>query len=148
MTEPSIVGTWSLVSYTATNNAGTQTREPLGSDCQGTLIYTDNGFMSVHVMSASRPRWRHELPLDVSSEEKVLAVDTYSSYSGTYEQQGERVIHHVTLSLFPNRVGIDLIRTVQLDGDVLTVTTKPVTARGDTWIERLIWRRVPSSENS
>ena len=145
MTEPAIVGTWSLVSYTATNSAGTQTREPLGPNSHGRLIFTENRFMSVHVMCASRPLWTHDLSLDVSSEEKALAVDTYSSYSGTYEQQGDQVIHHVTLSLFPNRVGIDLVRTVQLDGDVLTVTTPPITAGGDTWIERLIWRRVPSS---
>jgi Lipocalin-like domain len=142
MPEHPLVGTWNLVSYTIINAEGVKLAEPFGPNPQGMLIYTANGFMSGHLMSASRSQWGSDLPHKASPEEKVLAFDTYLGYCGTYEHQGDRVIHHVTTSFFPNWVGTNLIRVVQLDGNLLMLTAPPVTGKGKTRTVQITWRRL------
>ena len=142
MPEHPLVGTWTLHSYTVINAEGTKIAEPFGSNPQGLLIYTPNGFMSGHIMSANRPPWKSDLPHKASSEEKVLAFDTYLGYCGTYELQEDRVIHHVTTSFFPNWVGTDLVRLMQLDGNLLTLTAPLVTSKGRTRTVQITWRRL------
>jgi hypothetical protein len=137
-----LVGTWNLVSYTILNDEGIKIAEPFGPNPRGLLIYTDNGFMSGQLMSASRPQWRSDLPRKASTEEKVLAFDTYLGYCGTYEIQEDRVIHHVTTSFFPNWIGTDLVRVMQLDGNLLTLSVPPVLGKGKTRTIRLTWRRL------
>jgi hypothetical protein len=136
-----LVGTWYLICYTIMNDEGTQIAEPFGPNPRGLLIYTENGFMSGQLMSASRPQWRSDLPRKASTEEKALAFDTYLSYCGTYEQHGDRVIHHVMTSLIPNWVGTDQIRLMQLDGNLLTLSVPPVPDKGKTRTVQLTWRR-------
>jgi hypothetical protein len=140
MPQHPLIGTWNLVSYTITNAEGTKIAEPFGPNPQGMLIYTANGFMSGHLMSANRSQTGSDLPQKASTEEKVLAFDTYIGYCGTYELQEDRVIHHVTTSFFPNWVGTDLIRVMRLDGDLLVLTAPPVTGKKMRTVQ-IIWRR-------
>jgi hypothetical protein len=140
-----LVGTWNLVSYTVTNEAGVKIAEPFGPSPRGLLIYTENGFMSGQLMSANRSQWRSDLPRKASSEEKVLAFDSYLGYCGTYELQGDRVIHHVTTSFFPNWVGTDLVRVMQFDGNLLTLTAHIATSNGRTRTVQITWRRLEIS---
>jgi hypothetical protein len=148
MPEHTLVGTWDLVSYTIMNEEGVKIAEPFGPSPRGLLIYTKNGFMSGQLMSTSRPQWRSDLPRKASTEEKAIALDTYLSYCGTYEQQGDRVIHHVVTSLIPNWVGTDQIRLMQLDGNLLTLSVPPILGKGKTRRVQLIWRRteMPSED--
>ena len=142
MPKHTLVGTWSIVSYAIINEAGVKIAEPFGPHPQGQLIYTENGFMSGHLMSADRSLSRSDLPHKASPEEKVLAFDSYIGYCGSYEVQEERVIHHVTTSCFPNWVGTDLVRVTQFDGDLLTLTAPPVTSKGRVRTVQIIWRRL------
>ena len=58
----------------------------------------------------------------------------------------DRVIHHVELSLFPNWVGSDQQRWVELAGDRLTLSASPLLLAGKPQVPRLVWERVdPSS---
>jgi hypothetical protein len=141
MPEHPLVGTWNLVSYTVMNEEGVKIAEPFGPSPQGMLIYTENGFMSGHIMSANRAQWRSSLPRKASSEEKVLAFDTYLSYCGTDEQDGDRVTHHVITSLYPNWVGTDQVRMVQLDGNLLTLSAYSAPGNGRTRTVQITWRR-------
>jgi hypothetical protein len=43
-------------------------------------------------------------------------VEGFVAYGGRYSFSGDRVIHHVEMSLFPNWVGSDQERTVSLTG--------------------------------
>jgi hypothetical protein len=142
MPEHTLVGTWNLVSYTIMNEEGIKIAEPFGPSPRGLLIYTENGFMSGQLMSASRPLWSSDLPRKASTEEKALAFDTYLSYCGTYEQHGNRVIHHVMTSLIPNWVGTDQIRLMQLDGNLLTLSVPPIPGKGKMRTVQLIWSRL------
>lgn len=141
MSEHTLVGTWSLVSATLMDGEGMKIAEPYGPNPRGMLIYAEDGSVSVHLMRASRSQCRSDFSFEASPEEKVLAFDTYSGYCGTYTQQGNRVIHHVMASFFPNWVGTDLVRLVKLDGDLLTLIVPPVAQDGEIRMTQLTWRR-------
>ena len=134
-------GTWRLLSYEVRSTAG-ETRYPWGQDPVGLLMYSDNGYVSVAMMGANRPRFGAKDIKKGTTEEKVAAVDTYISYCGRYEVQGDMVIHHVEVCLFPNWVGNDQIRTYEFDGNRLQLSTEPIVAGEKQLTGHLIWERV------
>jgi hypothetical protein len=95
-----------------------------GQHASGYIMYNDQGYMSVHIMNANRP---HLTTADeviwASDAEKAQATHTYLSYAGPYKIQDDQVIHQATLSLFPNFVGADLARVIELEGNQLTLST-------------------------
>ncbi len=80
--------------------------------------------------------------LSGSTAEKAGAAETYVSYCGRYEFHGATVIHHVELSLFPNWVGVAQERLVEISGDRLTLSTRPLLLQGRKQTAHLIWERV------
>jgi len=75
-------------------------------------------------------------------EEEAQAEETYLSYCGRYELQEDKVIHHIELSLFPNWVGADQERLVELRGNRLTLSTHPLLIKGKQQTAHLIWEHV------
>ncbi len=134
-------GTWRLLSYEVRSTAG-ETRYPWGQDPVGFLIYSDDGYVSVAMMGANRPRFGAKDIKKGTVEEKVAAVDTYISYCGRYDVQGDMVIHHVEVCLFPNWIGNDQKRTFKFDGDRLLLNTEPIVAGEMQLTGHLIWERV------
>src|SRR5919112_4198701 len=63
-----------------------------------------------------------------------------------YDFLGDRVVHHVELSLFPNWIGGDQERLVDLRGERLTLSTRALLLRGIQQTAHLIWERVSTSE--
>jgi lipocalin-like protein len=57
-------------------------------------------------------------------------MEGFVAYAGRYRFHGDRVIHHVELSLFPNWVGSDQQRWLQLAGDRLTLSASPLLLAG------------------
>jgi Lipocalin-like domain len=74
-----------------------------------------------------------------------LSVNDRQAHAGCYSFHGDRVIHHVELSLFPNWVGGDQERLVELAGD----GSSSVPAHCCWWakqqVPRLVWERVDPS---
>jgi hypothetical protein len=70
------------------------------------------------------------------------AVEGFVAYVGRYSSHSDRVVHHVELSLFPNWVGSDQERAVQLAGDRLTLSASPLLLAGKLQVPRLVWERV------
>ncbi|MDZ8055400.1 MAG: lipocalin-like domain-containing protein [Aulosira sp. ZfuVER01] len=136
-----LVGTWKLLSCETRTETG-QVFYPLGDNPSGYIIYTDNGYVSVAMMKANRPQFQAGDIAAGTVEEKVAATDSYVSYCGTYEIQGERVIHHVEVSFFQNWVGVNQVRFVQLNGEQLTLSTPPMLVNGIEIVGSLIWQRV------
>jgi len=137
-----LVGVWNLVSYIVTNEKGELINEPLGQDPKGQLIYTENGYMAVNCMSSSRPHFGNGYSFQAHTKEKVQAFNSYFGYNGTYELQENRVIHHVTVSSFPNWSGTNQIREMKLDGDQLTLSMGPKLVKGESRTWTLVWRRI------
>ena len=76
-------------------------------------------------MSPERPKFAAgDLP-GGTTEEKAQAAGTYVSYCGRHEFCGERAVHQVELSLFPNLVGVEQERLVEVRGDRMTLSTSP-----------------------
>ena len=93
-------GTWQLVAWRRIAADGTISY-PLGADARGQLIYTSNGIMAVQIAAASRPPIATDDPLGGDTAARAGAYSTYLAYFGTYEINGEQVIHHLDSSLFP-----------------------------------------------
>jgi hypothetical protein len=118
---------------------------PLGEDASGYLAYNDDGYMFVAIMRPVRTHFVAGDLLSATAEEKAAAAESYVSYCGRYELQGETVIHHVELSLFPNWVGVDQERLVNISGDRLTLSTRPLLLDGRQQTAHLVWELVRGS---
>jgi hypothetical protein len=140
MTPNPLIGTWKLVSWENRTLDG-QVSYPFGKDAAGYIIYTNDGYMFVSIMRAKREPFASGDLLGGSLEEKANAAETYLSYGGRYEYQGDAVIHHVELSLFPNWVGGEQERLVELSGTRLILSTAPFLLGGKQQTAHLIWER-------
>jgi hypothetical protein len=134
------VGTWRLVSAQSRSELG-EVIYPYGADAGGRLIYTNDGFMAVFIARANRPLFGGNDLLGGTSVEQAAAAVTFLAYTGRYTVQEGQVIHHVDCSLFPNWVGMDQVRFVQLQGETLTIYTGPILIGGVSRISSLIWQR-------
>ena len=135
------VGTWVLKSYEVRWASGKVTY-PFGERPEGRLTYSENGFVSVNIMAINRRSFEaRELKLG-TPEEKVVAADTYISYSGRYDLDGDKIKHHVEVCLFPNWVGKDQVRIFDLRGDTLALKTIPDPRDEQGRQGYLIWKRV------
>jgi Lipocalin-like domain len=101
----------------------------------------------VTISRVGRPPFAAGDLLGGTTEEKARAVEGFVAYAGRYSFHHDRVIHHVELSLFPNWVGSDQERLVELAGDRLTLSASPLLA-GKRQVPRLVWERVPRRQLS
>jgi Lipocalin-like domain len=136
-----LVGAWRLVSW-ENQAADGQLTYPMGTDPIGYVLYTADGRFSVTISRAGRAGFAAGDLLDGTAGEKAWAMESFVAYAGRYSFHGDRVIHHVELSLFPNWVGSDQQRWVELAGDRLTLTASPLLLAGKQQVPRLVWERV------
>ena len=135
-----LVGAWRLVSWERRRDG--EVVLPFGPGVTGRLIYTADGFMSAHLMGAGRSRmgappeaiqeavrrpWRLDrLALGLRAMlVYIRGTMSYLAYSGTYEVQGDEVVHRVDSSLLPDWVDTDQRRAMRLEegGDRLVLST-------------------------
>jgi len=135
-----LVGRWRLVSLETVRADGT-IGYPLGPDAAGSLVYTDDGYMSVAIMKADREPILSGDLLGGTGDEKARAAEGYVSYCGRYEYHGDFVVHHVELSLFPNWIGGTQERRVDLSGSRLTLHAPPIVMGGGEQVARVVWER-------
>ncbi len=140
MQRSEIIGTWRLLSYEVRASDGSVSF-PLGRDAVGFITYTEDGFMSVSMMTSGRRSYADGDFRGGTDEEKLAAADSYVSYCGRYEVQGDSVLHHVEVAFFPNRVGTSPRRFVQLEGDRLLLTTPLMLIAGKEQVGHILWGR-------
>ncbi len=137
-----LIGTWRLVSWENRSVVDGQVSYPLGKDAAGYIMYNQDGYMFVAIMGSNRLKFAAEDLLSGTKEEEAQAEETYVSYCGRYEFHGDTVVHHVELSLFPNWVGVEQERLVEVRGDLMTLSTRPMLFGGMQRSAHLIWERV------
>jgi hypothetical protein len=136
----SLIGAWRLLSW-GNHAADGQVTYPAGPDAVGYLIYSADGRFSVTIGRANRAQFAVPDILGGTVEEKVAAIEGFIAYAGRYRFLGDRVVHHVELSLFPNWAGTDQERTADFSGDRLTLSVGPILLAGKPQTARLTWER-------
>jgi hypothetical protein len=136
-----LVGAWKLLSWENRADDG-QVTYPMGPDALGSLLYTADNRFSVMISRAGRARFTAGDLLGGTTEEQARAVEGFVAYAGRYTFHGDRVVHHVELSLFPNWVGTDQERSVELAEHRLTLSASPLLLAGTQQVPLLIWERV------
>jgi hypothetical protein len=146
MTSNPLIGTWRLVPWETRSLADGRVSYPLGKDAVGYIMYGQDGYMSVSIMGSERATFSAGDLLSGSAQERAQAAGTYVSYCGRYEFRGDTVVHHVELSLFPNWVGVEQERLVEVKGDRLMLSTRPLLLGGAQQTAHLIWEAVGKRE--
>ena len=140
--QPSVVGTWRLVSYDTQTPDGKKSF-PLGEDLAGMAIYLPNGRVSIQFMKRDRPLFQSGDAWRGTLEEERAAFEGFFGYAGRYTIDAARstVTHHLEIASAPNYVGTDLVRTFSMQGNRLTLRTPQRQLAGQTSSSTLIWER-------
>lgn len=141
MIQESIVGTWRLVSFHGRKADGSF-RPAFGENAQGLLVYTADGHMIAILSESNRPTFRSGDFRGGTPEEALAAANSYISYCGRYELDGDTVTHHVEMSLFPNWIGQDQVRNLRFVDGNLILRTPSFLLSGGEWTFELVWERV------
>jgi hypothetical protein len=133
-----VVGAWSLVSFDVDEGTGRLTPR-FGADPVGYLIYSADQRMAAVLAGTHRPELRSPDGKAASEEQRTTAMLNSLAYAGRYDVRGDRVFHHVEVSIFTNLMGTTLERQFKIEGDTLTIRTLPPEIWGTSNV--LVWKR-------
>jgi hypothetical protein len=136
-----LIGTWKLESFHFRGSDGEVTY-PFGREAVGYYLFSASGHMSVVVMAPDRLRFDAGDLMGGTTVEKAKAAETYISYTGRYEVDGDRLIVHPEAAFFPNWIGVDQVRLMSLNDDILELRTPPMLLAGAQRTAHLVWKRV------
>ncbi|MCB1118231.1 MAG: lipocalin-like domain-containing protein [Chlamydiia bacterium] len=137
-----IIGTWEITACESRSLDGQVSAHPVGDNAVGYIIYNQDGYMALEMMARKRTPFTEQDPFDATDTDQAEAYRSYLSYVGTFEVIGDRVIHDVKLSSYPNFIGQTIERYVRLEGGVLYQTTEPFFMHGKTQSIHLVLNRV------
>ena len=133
-----IVGAWSLQSFNVDEPAG-KSKPRFGPDPVGYLIYSADARMSAVLAGTHRPPMTSPSGSAASEQARSESLLNFLAYAGRYEVRGDRVFHHVEVSVFTNLIGTTLERRFTLEGNTLTIRTLPPEIWGSSNV--LVWKR-------
>ncbi len=133
-----IVGAWNLVSFDVDERTA-QPKPRFGPDPVGYLIYSADARMAAVLAGTHRPALRSPSGASASEATRSEALQNFLSYAGRYEVRGDRVFHHVEVSVFTDLMGKTLERQFTIAGDTLTIRTLPPEIWGSSNV--LMWER-------
>ena len=133
-----LIGVWRLDSFRI-KKADNSILKPFGENPDGLLIYDASGYMSVNLMSKKVPPFAGQSPFSATNAEKLKAFEGFLGYSGRYRISGHQIIHLPQVGSFPNWIGKELIRDVEITDNQLKLTTTRSGPNGQ--IAELIWKR-------
>jgi hypothetical protein len=138
-TAPDVVGSWSLVSLTATRS-GSEV-EVLGPHPHGQLIFGSDGRYVLVGLRADLPKFASDNRLTSTAEENQRIVQGNFAHFGTYsvDRAGQVIVFHIQNSTFPNWDGDVQRRPFTLDGDRLTYITPGSFGYGAS---KVVWQRM------
>jgi hypothetical protein len=136
-----LVGTWKLVSASASTATGEPAVTSFGPSPTGTLLYTAEGRMAVMISNGGRKPLSAD-PYSAPVEERADAFNTFFAYAGRYTLTGDKVIHHVEISSLQSFAGKDLVRLIKFEGDRITLVSPPTWINKKTVTIELVWQRV------
>jgi len=138
----SLVGVWTLKEAFIADLQGRKIGPAFGSNPKGTIAYLPNGRMISVIADADQPHLSGDR-LSAPVEERARAFSAASAYAGRYRFDGRTVVHTVEVCTYPNWVGTEVVRTVELNGDEATYRTEPHPLGGVDSVVCLVWQRQP-----
>jgi len=136
-------GVWWLLSREDRAIDGSIRIDPtLGPDAKGILTYA-NGRFAAQFMKRDRSDVSNTASPS-SGQNNTVAVGGYDAYFGTYsvdEKSGD-VLHRLEGALTPQNVGLEVLRTLTVNGDNLVIQLETTTLEGEPVTRTLTWERV------
>ncbi|CAI7590778.1 unnamed protein product [Penicillium glandicola] len=126
-TRQNLIGTWALVEYKVVNIETGHVTYPMGSNVQGFLMYSADGFVSANLMKPGAPAFLSEDRVRGTQEELSEAMKHYLGYCGHYDLEeangGIMVKHNMQVCSFPNWIGHEQGRLITFNGNILEINT-------------------------
>lgn len=140
MDKADILGRWEIVSWRQDYDDGRQIH-PLGKDLEGFIQY-DKDRMICMMAATNRPAFSTGGQWNASDAEKAAAYSTMLAYSGPYEVSGNRIHHHVDISLYPGWKGSVQTRVAEMGADgLLYLMARLEDGTPEARTAKLVWRR-------
>ena len=137
----SVVGTWKLLSASASTADGRLVDAPFGVSPTGFMTYTPEGRMTAMISYGGRKPLSGDR-ISSPASERAEAFATFFAYAGRYSVNGDKIVHHVEISSVQNWVSTDMVRHVTFDGNRITLRTPALSVGGTTQTTDLVWERV------
>ncbi len=139
-----LVGAWQLVSCRETDLETGEVFLPMGTEPDGLILYTPDGYMSAQLSAPARHGFASGDMYRGTAQEYVDAGASYLAYSGPYyvDEEERTIEHEMFVSLFPNWKGQRQARIAKLDGDELRLSPdRPHMFNGSLKSAEIVWRR-------
>ncbi|MDR0424985.1 MAG: lipocalin-like domain-containing protein [Clostridiales Family XIII bacterium] len=120
-------GTWMLDSFIGTDEDGASI-DMMGPGASGFISYSGDGWVSVQIAGAGRPRYDIPDVAGGTDEQTLAAARGLFAYAGAFEVDEENgiVYHNLRFSLIPNWIGSRQKRYIEKESeDVLVLTADP-----------------------
>jgi hypothetical protein len=136
-------GVWLLASFEVRPEGSDEVRYPFGREPVGTLMYSDEGYMSVQIMASDRLQYPGGTAAAPDGE-VTAAARGYVAYSGPFDvTDASTIVHRPNMSLRPSAVGNALVRKAVCDGKRLELRPPPSDQPGaERTTAVLVWERV------
>ena len=137
------VGVWWLLSREDIAKDGSVRIDPtLGPDAKGILTYA-NGRFAAQFMKRDRSKVTDADNLS-RGHNNTGAVGGYDAYFGTYSVDAESgdILHRLEGALTPENVGMEVLRTLTVNGNNLVIQLDTNTPEGEPVTRTLTWERV------
>lgn len=134
------IGSWKLVSF-HNIDSDNNVNYPFGKEAKGMIYYHDSGHMGVNIMSEGRKNFESG-DMFVATPEEMQTAIRYISYSGKFRVEGDKVIHQIEVSFFPNWVGAEQERFYEFKESQLTLSTRPMKFGGKKVVSKLLWEKL------
>ena len=140
MNRDTIKGRWMVQSWEQFYDDG-RIVLPMGSELDGFIEYSDYG-MSCVISQKDRKAFSSGGQWSADDAEKAGAYNSYLTYAGGFDVEGNIITHHVKYSIFPNWIGGTQQRFAELQGDLLILKTAKLEAgTSEARIAQLTFRR-------
>jgi hypothetical protein len=111
-----LVGVWQLHSYQTEFQDGSPKRAMFGEHPKGYIIFTREGRLMAVIEAEGRKA-------PSSDSDRSTLLNTLVAYAGTYRVEGNRWIASIDTAWNPAWDGTDQVRSFQIVGNQLTVTS-------------------------
>ncbi len=141
-----IVGAWTLTSLVLDQDG--KKSEPYGPGAKGTVMFTSSGRTAVVITRADLPKFASNNRTTGTPEENKATVAGSIAYFGTYDvdEAGKVLTTHVEGSTFPNWLGTDQKRTLEVSGGEMKFINKaPSMGQG---VVTATWKRVKEARTT